>query len=66
MEKIKVLLVDDQLLFVESLRVVLEKMVKDIMVIGVAADGEKAIELAASFASRCDSNGCPHAGDKWG
>ncbi len=49
MEKINVLLVDDQLLFVESLRVVLEKMVNDIQVVGIAHDGQQAIELAASL-----------------
>ncbi len=49
MEKIKLLLVDDQFLFVESLRVVLEKMVNDIAVIGIAQDGQQAIELASSL-----------------
>lgn len=49
MDMIKVLLVDDQFLFGESLRVVLEKMVSDIEVVGVAQDGQKAIELASSF-----------------
>jgi DNA-binding NarL/FixJ family response regulator len=49
MEKINVLLVDDQLLFVESLRVVLEKMVNDIEVVGIAHDGQQAIKLASSL-----------------
>ncbi len=49
MEKIKVLLVDDQILFVESLRMVLEKMTNDINVVGVAQNGREAIELASSL-----------------
>lgn len=49
MEKIKVLLVDDQILFVESLRMVLEKMTNDIIVVGVAQNGREAIELASSL-----------------
>lgn len=49
MEKIKVLLVDDQILFVESLRVVLEKMANDINVVGVSQNGRDAIALASSL-----------------
>lgn len=49
MEKIKVLLVDDQVLFVESLRMVLEKMANDIVVVGVAQNGREAVELASSL-----------------
>lgn len=49
MEKIKVLLVDDQILFVESLRVVLEKMANDITVVGVAQNGRDAIELTSTL-----------------
>ncbi len=49
MDKIKVLLVDDQILFVESLRLVLENMVDDISVVGVAQDGQRAITMAASL-----------------
>ncbi|MGE5606279.1 MAG: response regulator [Bacteroidota bacterium] len=49
MEKIKVLLVDDQILFVESLRMVLEKMANDIIVVGVAQNGREAVELASSL-----------------
>ncbi len=48
MEKIKVLLVDDQILFVESLRMVLEKTTDDIKVVGVARNGREAVELASS------------------
>ena len=43
-EKIRVLLVDDQQLFVESLRYVLESRAPDIEIIGIAADGAGAIE----------------------
>lgn len=48
MEKIRVLLVDDQTLFVESLKTVLRTKAKDIVVIGVAFDGPKALELVAA------------------
>lgn len=47
MAKIKTLLVDDQILFVESLKTVLRTTAKDIVVIGVAHDGSKAVELVA-------------------
>jgi DNA-binding NarL/FixJ family response regulator len=43
--KIKVLLVDDQVLFVESLRVVLETRAEDFEVVGVAFNGSEAIQL---------------------
>ncbi len=46
MEKIRVLLVDDQILFVESLKTVLETLVKDIEVVGIAHDGWEAINRA--------------------
>jgi DNA-binding NarL/FixJ family response regulator len=46
MEKIKVLLVDDQTLFVESLRMVLETRADDIAVVGVALNGKTALQLA--------------------
>ncbi|TCL76477.1 LuxR family two component transcriptional regulator [Hydrogenispora ethanolica] len=47
MNQIKVLLVDDQTLFVESLRTVLKARAEDVEVVGVAADGREAIELVA-------------------
>ncbi len=47
--KIKVLLVDDQLLFVSSLKTVLETEADDIKVVGVAQNGREAIEMAAKF-----------------
>lgn len=47
MEKIKVLLVDDQVLFVESLRTVLETRADDIDVVDVAADGSEVVTAAS-------------------
>lgn len=47
MEKIKVVLVDDQTLFVESLRTVLETRADDMIVVGVANDGGQAVEVVA-------------------
>ncbi len=43
---IRILLADDQGLFVESLRISLESYVDDIQVVGIARDGREAIELA--------------------
>lgn len=45
MEKIKLLLVDDQTLFVESLRIVLNVLAREIVVTGVASNGQEALEL---------------------
>lgn len=45
MKKIQIMLVDDQTLFVESLRTVLETRAEDMEVIGVAGDGAQAVEL---------------------
>ncbi len=47
MEKIKVVLVDDQTLFAESLRTVLETRADDMIVVGVAGDGGRAVEVVA-------------------
>ena len=44
MKKIRLLLVDDQVLFVESLKSVLETKMDDIEVVGIARNGEQAIE----------------------
>lgn len=44
MEHIRVILADDQVLFVESLRAVLETRSSDVRVVGVAYNGEEAIE----------------------
>ncbi len=49
MEKIHLILVDDQVLFVESLRRVLESIAKDFKVDAVAYDGEQAVEQVRSF-----------------
>jgi DNA-binding NarL/FixJ family response regulator len=45
MKKTRVLLVDDQVLFVESLRTVLETRAADFEVVGVALSGREAIRL---------------------
>ncbi len=45
MEKIKVLLVDDQVLFVKSLKIVLEANTKDIEVVGIAYNGREALQI---------------------
>lgn len=47
MDKIKIVLVDDQTLFVESLRTVLETRADDMQVVGVAYDGRQAVEVVA-------------------
>ncbi len=46
-DKIRVLLVDDQTLFVESLKTVLRAKAKDITVVGVACQGDEAVALVA-------------------
>jgi len=46
MNRIRVLLVDDQALFVESLRTVIERSAEDIEVIGIARNGAEAVEAA--------------------
>ncbi len=45
MDKIKLLLVDDQTLFVESLKTVLRTRAKDMIVVGVANDGPAALAM---------------------
>jgi len=49
MKKIRIILVDDQTLFVESLRTVLETRAEDMEVVAVAFDGGKAVELAGTY-----------------
>lgn len=44
MESIKVLLVDDQILFVESLKTVIETLAEDIRIINTAHNGEEAVK----------------------
>jgi DNA-binding NarL/FixJ family response regulator len=48
MNPIRVLLVDDQELFVESLRTVIERSAEDIEVVGVARNGAEAVEAMRS------------------
>lgn len=48
MDKVSVLLVDDQLLFLESLKIVLENLSEEIEVCGLASSGLEAISLAAT------------------
>ena len=47
--KIKVLLADDQLLFVSSLKTVLETEADDIQVVGIAHNGREAVEMVENF-----------------
>ena len=42
----KILLADDQLLFVESLKIVLESRAEDLTIVGIALDGREAVEAA--------------------
>ncbi len=42
----RILLADDQILFVESLKIVLESRANDIEIVGIALDGEQAVDLA--------------------
>ncbi len=46
---IRTMLVDDQILFLESLKIVLENQADDIQVIGTAHDGREAVEKAAEL-----------------
>lgn len=45
-DKIKILLADDQVLFIQSLKRVIESLDQDIEVVGIAYDGEEAIRMA--------------------
>ncbi len=47
MQRIRVLLVDDQKLFVNSLKIVLQSRTDDVEVVGVAFDGAQALAMAA-------------------
>ena len=51
---IRVLLVDDQVLFVQSLKVVLENLADDIEVVGIAFDGRHAVDLTEQTTFRDD------------
>ena len=59
---IRVLLVDDQALVREGFARLLRD-IEDIDVVGEAADGAAAVELAAALPGRCRPDGRPHAGD---
>ena len=45
MDTIKVLLVDDQILFIESLKTVIETLTEDILIINIAHNGTEAIKM---------------------
>ncbi|MCK5197794.1 MAG: response regulator transcription factor, partial [Spirochaetales bacterium] len=45
MDEIKILLVDDQILFIESLKTVIETLTDDIRIINIAHDGLEAIKM---------------------
>ena len=45
MDKIRIILADDQKLFVESLKSVLESRAEDLEVVGIAYNGQEAVEL---------------------
>jgi DNA-binding NarL/FixJ family response regulator len=49
MDRIGVLLVDDHVLFVESLRTVIDRRARDIAVLGIALNGAEAIRMAAEL-----------------
>ena len=49
MEKIRLLIVDDQVLFLESLSTFLRNYAADIEVVGLARDGSEALEKAAAL-----------------
>jgi len=44
--RIKVLLVDDQLLFAQSLKTLIGNYAKDMEIVGIAADGTEAVDMA--------------------
>jgi DNA-binding NarL/FixJ family response regulator len=50
MDRIRVLLVDDHVLFVESLRTVIDRRARDIAVLGIALNGKDAIRMTAELA----------------
>jgi DNA-binding NarL/FixJ family response regulator len=49
MDRIGVLLVDDHVLFVESLRTVIDRRARDLAVLGIALNGADAIRMAAEL-----------------
>ena len=61
---IKVLLADDQTLIRQGIRLLLE-IEPDIQVVGQAANGREALQQVEIHPSRCNPDGCAHAGDGW-
>jgi DNA-binding NarL/FixJ family response regulator len=49
MEKLKILLADDQSLFAESLKIFLNNYAEDMNVVGIARNGKEAVDMAASL-----------------
>lgn len=49
MDRIRLLLVDDQVLFVENLKTVLEIQADDLEVVGIAYDGKESIDLVETL-----------------
>lgn len=47
-EKIRVLIVDDQRMFAESIKYIIESRASDIEIVGVASDGQEAVRLTAT------------------
>jgi DNA-binding NarL/FixJ family response regulator len=47
-DRIRVLIADDQVLFAEGLRTILESRTEDITVVGIARDGREAVELTGT------------------
>ena len=45
METIDIMLVDDQVLFIESLKFIIEKKAEDIRILGIAGSGRQALEM---------------------
>lgn len=45
----QILIVDDQMLFAENLKIVLETLTTDMKVVGIAENGEKAVEMARTL-----------------
>jgi len=49
MKKTRILLADDQILFVESLKTVIEHLADDMVVVGIVHDGEEAISFTRKY-----------------
>ena len=66
MENIRVVLADDQQLFVESLKTVIEARSENIEVVGIAYNGKEAIRLVQKITPPYRLDGCSYADDGWG